>query len=67
VERAVRVHSTLRFERVSCCQRVGFVDHNSFEHTDWDAVARNLDSMKDKYGQCIWAQNAEAYAYANYE
>lgn len=67
VERAVRVHNKLRFERVSCCQLLGFVNQDSYDHTDWDAVASNPDSMKAKYGRWIWSHDAEAYAYANYK
>lgn len=67
IELAARVHNKLRFERVSCCQLLGFVNQNSYEHTDWDAAASNPDSMKAKYGRWIWNHDAEGYACENYE
>lgn len=67
VEWAARVQNKLRFERVSCCQLLGFVNQNSYEHTDWVAVAKNPDSMKAKYGRWIWSHDAESYAQEHFE
>jgi hypothetical protein len=64
---AVKVHNKLRFERVSCCQLLGFVNQDSYEHTDWDTVAKNPDSMKAKYGRWIWIHDAEDYSQENYD
>lgn len=63
---AVRVHNKLRFERVACCQKLGVFNQNSYHKTDWDAVAKNPDVLKVKYGRWISNHDAEDYAYENY-
>lgn len=45
---------------------MGFVNQETYQHTNWDAVAQNPDAIKAKYGSWIWAHDAEKYAYDNY-
>ena len=66
VQWAVRVHNKMRFERVSCCQLLGFVNQDSYQHADWDAVVRNPEVMKAKYGRWIWSHDVERYSSENY-
>lgn len=56
-----------RFERVSCCQLVGFINQTHFlkpasRKTEGGASA----APKPEYGRWIWAHNPERYAYDNY-
>jgi hypothetical protein len=51
---------------VSCCQRLGYVNQDAYQHTDWDAVAKNPDAIKAKYGKWIWSHDAEQYAAENF-
>lgn len=41
----VRVHNHLRFERVSCAQKMGFHHREKLHNTDWDEVAKNPDVL----------------------
>ena len=45
---------------------MGFVNQETYQHTNWDAVAKNPDAIKANYGSWIWAHDAEKYAYENY-
>jgi hypothetical protein len=45
---------------------MGFVNQETYQHTNWDAVAKNPNTIKAKYGSWIWAHDAEKYAYENY-
>ena len=45
---------------------MGFVNQETYQHTDWDAVAKNPNAIKASYGSWIWAHDAEKYAYENY-
>lgn len=43
------------------------MNQNSYDHTDWDAVKSDPNSLKAKYGRWIRSHDAEAYAYSNYD
>ena len=45
---------------------MGFVNQETYQHTNWDAVAKNPGAVKAKYGSWIWSHDAEEYTYANY-
>ncbi len=45
---------------------MGFVNQETYQHTTWDAVTKNPEAIKAKYGRWIWGHDAEAYAYENY-
>ncbi|GAB1194231.1 hypothetical protein APSETT444_003474 [Aspergillus pseudonomiae] len=63
---AVRVHNHLRFERVSCAQKMGFHHREKFHNTDWNAVAKNPDTFSKTTADWIMRHNPEQYAYDNY-
>ncbi|KAF7627748.1 FAD binding domain protein [Aspergillus flavus] len=63
---AVRIHNHLRFERVSCAQKMGFHHREKFHNTDWDAVAKNPDIFSKTTANWIMRHNPEQYAYDNY-
>jgi hypothetical protein len=45
---------------------MGFVNQETYQLTNWDAVAKNPSAAKAKYGGWIWSHDAEEYTYANY-
>ncbi|KAF7593736.1 hypothetical protein BBP40_010911 [Aspergillus hancockii] len=63
---AVRVHNHLRFERVSCAQKMGFNTREMFHNTDWDAVARNPDILSKTTANWVMHHDPEQYVYGNY-
>ncbi|ROV98747.1 hypothetical protein VMCG_06705 [Cytospora schulzeri] len=62
-----KAHGKLRFERVSCCQLLGFINQSNYLRPEWGQNAiGDGSSVKPQYGWWIWAHNAERYAYDNY-
>lgn len=55
-----------RFERVSCCQLVGFLNQTNFLKPALRKVGGASATPKPEYGRWIWAHNPERYAYDNY-
>ncbi|CAG7941447.1 unnamed protein product [Penicillium salamii] len=64
---ATKVHNHLRFERVSCAQKMGFKNRELYHNTDWDAVAKNPETMGKMVGDWLVHHDPEQYAYDNYE
>ncbi|KAJ6149848.1 hypothetical protein N7471_001047 [Penicillium samsonianum] len=63
---ATKVHNHLRFERVSCAQKMGFKNREVFHNTDWDAVAKNPEVMGKMVGNWLVHHDPEQYANENY-
>lgn len=56
-----------RFERVSCCQLVGFMNQTSFlKPASRKKEGGGSATPQPEYGRWIWAHNPERYAYDNY-
>ncbi|RDW93099.1 uncharacterized protein DSM5745_00421 [Aspergillus mulundensis] len=64
---ATKVHNHLRFERVSCAQKMGFKNRELYHKTDWDAVAKNPEIMGKMVGMWLLLHDPQKYAYENYE
>lgn len=59
--------SSRRFERVSCCQLVGFLNQTSFlKPASRKKAGDGSANPTPEYGRWIWAHNPEKYAYENY-
>lgn len=56
-----------RFERVTCAQKMGFRNRENFHNTDWDAAAKNPDSILKQVDKWVSQHDAEKYAYDKYE
>ena len=41
------------FERVTCAQKMGFRNRENFHNTDWDAAAKNPDSILKQVDKCV--------------
>ncbi|KAK7992588.1 hypothetical protein PG988_001382 [Apiospora saccharicola] len=64
---ATKVHNKLRFERVSCCQKLGFV--NLAKRTNRDAKTANTKKTEDmvpEQGRWLWGHNPEMYVCDNF-
>ena len=62
----IRLTWSNRFERICCCQLLGFVNLNIRHKTDWKAAASKPSSVQASYGEWLWQHDAEDYAYENY-
>jgi hypothetical protein len=67
VSLAVRAHNTLRFERVSCAQKLGFANAFMLHHTDWEGAKKAPEKAQPKIPQWIWRHNPEVYAEERWE
>ncbi|SPO06485.1 uncharacterized protein DNG_09175 [Cephalotrichum gorgonifer] len=63
---ATKVHNHLRFERVSCAQKMGFKNREIYHNTDWDAVSKNPEILGKMVGNWVVCHDPEKYAYENY-
>ncbi|KAK0230649.1 maackiain detoxification [Armillaria fumosa] len=63
---AARVYNKLRFERVSCAQRMGFKTREQWHHTEWDAIMKNPKPLSKIVGNWLAKHNQEQYSYGNY-
>jgi hypothetical protein len=64
---AIRAHNTLRFERVSCAQKLGFANAFRYHHTDWEGAKKEPAKAQPKIPQWIWRHNPEIYAQERWE
>lgn len=64
---AVRAHNLLRFERVSCAQKVGFKNREMAHKTDWAAVAKNPKIMFRNWAPWLLEHDPEAYVESQYD
>lgn len=56
-----------RFERISCCQLIGFINQSHFINPDWAKQTKgDASNVRPEYGWWILGHNPEHYAYANY-
>ncbi|KAL5047365.1 hypothetical protein BDW71DRAFT_206491 [Aspergillus fruticulosus] len=63
---ATKVHNHLRFERVSCAQKMGFKNRELYHKTDWDAVANKPEIMGKMVGNWLLMHDPEKYVSENY-
>ncbi|KAH8198645.1 hypothetical protein TruAng_007186 [Truncatella angustata] len=64
---AVQVHNILRFERVSCAQKVGFKNREVFHKTDWAAVSINPKILRRNWAPWLLDHDPEAYTELQYD
>ncbi|KAH7087747.1 hypothetical protein FB567DRAFT_495851 [Paraphoma chrysanthemicola] len=64
---AARVHNKLRFERVSCAQKMGLKNREMLHKTDWDFISQHPEVLaKLFFKSWINNHNPEEYAINNY-
>ncbi|KAH8807233.1 putative monooxygenase [Xylogone sp. PMI_703] len=64
--RATKVYNLLRYERVSCAQKMTFVNAQLKTATDWDAIWKDPAKVRTRYPKWIFSHDPEAYAYEKY-
>ncbi|KAH8892759.1 putative monooxygenase [Thozetella sp. PMI_491] len=63
---STRVHSKLRFERVSSCQKLGFINHQKRTNPNIKAIEKDPKKLKSEVGQWLWRHNPEEYTHQNF-
>lgn len=63
---AAKVYNLLRYERVSCAQKMAFVNSQLKTGTDWDAIWRDPPKVRTRFPKWIFGHDPEAYAYEKY-
>lgn len=63
---ATKVFNLLRYERVSCAQKMSFVNSQLKTATDWDAIRKNPADVRTRFPRWIFKHDPEAYAYEKY-
>lgn len=63
---AAKVFNLLRYERVSCAQKLSFVNSQLKTATDWDAIWKDPAKIRTRFPGWIFRHDPEAYAYEKY-
>lgn len=63
---ATKVYNLLRYERVSCAQKMSFVNSQLKTATDWDAIWRDPSKIRTRFPAWIFRHDPEAYTYEKY-
>lgn len=63
---AAKIYNLLRYERVSCAQKMAFVNSQLKTETDWDAIWRDPSKIRTRFPKWIFDHDPEAYAYEKY-
>lgn len=61
-----RIYNLLRYERVSCAQKMTFVNAQLKTATDWEAIAKNPSKVRTRFPKWIFSHDPEAYVYEKY-
>ncbi|KAB8068439.1 hypothetical protein BDV29DRAFT_199418 [Aspergillus leporis] len=64
---AARVYNLLRYERVSCAQKMSFVNSQLKTATGWEAIWKDPASIRTRFPRWIFRHDPEAYADENYK
>jgi len=63
---AAKIFNLLRYERVSCAQKMSFVNSQLKTATDWDAIWKDPATVRTRFPRWIFNHDPEAYAYEKY-
>ncbi|KAK7943969.1 uncharacterized protein PG986_013082 [Apiospora aurea] len=64
---ATKVHNKLRFERVSCCQKLGFVNLAKRNNRDAKTADRKkTEDLVPEQGRWLWGHDPEKYVQENF-
>ena len=53
---ATKVHNRLRYERISCAQKMSFVNTQQHHFTDWSAIASNPSMIRTQFPKWVSVQ-----------
>jgi 2-polyprenyl-6-methoxyphenol hydroxylase-like FAD-dependent oxidoreductase len=63
---SAKIYNLLRFERVSCAQKMSFVNSQLKTETNWDAIWKDPAKVRTRFPKWIFNHDPEAYAYQKY-
>lgn len=63
---ATKIFNTLRYERVSCAQKMAFVNSQLKHQTDWTAIENDPKLIRTRFPRWVYQHDPEAYAYEKY-
>jgi 2-polyprenyl-6-methoxyphenol hydroxylase-like FAD-dependent oxidoreductase len=63
---AAKIYNLLRYERVSCAQKMTFVNSQLKTETNWDEIWKNPSKVKTRFPKWVFSHDPEAYAYEKY-
>ncbi|KNG44537.1 fad binding domain-containing protein [Stemphylium lycopersici] len=66
VATGTKIYNLLRYERVSCAQKMAFVNAQLKTATNWDAIAEDPSRVRTRFPKWIFSHDPEAYAYEKY-
>nr|POE70869.1 fad-dependent monooxygenase mdpd [Quercus suber] len=61
-----KTYNVLRYERVSCVQKMAFVNSELMGATDWDEVKKNPAQVRLRFPKWVFRHDPEAYVYENF-
>ncbi|KAL4987679.1 hypothetical protein BDW68DRAFT_197223 [Aspergillus falconensis] len=61
-----KIYNLLRYERVSCAQKMSFVNSQLKTGTDWDAIWKDPAKIRTRFPKWIFQHDPEAYAYEKF-
>ncbi|KAA8642769.1 hypothetical protein EYZ11_002927 [Aspergillus tanneri] len=63
---AAKIFNLLRYERVSCAQKMAFVNAQIKHQTDWKAIEQNPKLIRTRFPKWVYQHDPEGYAYEKY-
>ena len=63
---ATKIFNLLRYERISCAQKMAFVNAQLKHQTDWAAIEANPKLIRTRFPKWVYQHDPEAYAYEKY-
>lgn len=63
---ATKIYNLLRYERVSCAQKMSFVNAELKTATNWDVIWADPAKIRTRFPEWIFRHDPEAYAYEKY-
>ncbi|MCJ1251524.1 hypothetical protein MMC30_008759 [Trapelia coarctata] len=63
---ATKIFNLLRYERVSCAQKMSFVNAQLKQETDWKAIEQDPIKIRTRFPKWIYNHDPEAYVYEKY-
>lgn len=66
VPMGTRIYNLLRYQRVSCAQKMAFVNSQLLGATDWDEIKKDPMAIRIKFPKWMFRHDPEDYAYRKY-
>ena len=63
---ATKISNRLRYERVSCAQKMGFVNSQMKHATDWKKIEKEPAEIRTRLPKWVYKHDPEVYAYKKF-